>query len=109
MNVDENARMESDGRAFLVDPCNGEDPEDGNEDYDEYNVENDDGHYEERLEDEEDNNNEDNDPAPAEAVSVDGSSLHLPSNDFQDFDTINFIIQEIAKKFLLIQMNPLNL
>ncbi len=60
MNVAEDVRMESDSGAFLVGPCNGEDPEDGNEDYDEYNVENDDAHYEERLEDEEVNNNEDN-------------------------------------------------
>ncbi len=82
MNVAGDVTMESDSEAFLVGPCNGEDPEDGNEDYDKYNVENDDAHYEERLEDEEDNNNEDNDPAPAEAVSVDGSSLQLPSNDF---------------------------
>ncbi len=109
MNVAEDVRMESDSGAFLVDPCNGEDPEDGKEDYDEYIVESDDAHYEERLEDEEDNNNEDNDPAPAEAVSGDGSSLHLPCNDFQDFDIINLIIQEIAKKFILLQMNPLNL
>ncbi len=53
-NVAEDVRMESDSGAFLVGPCNGETPEDGNEDYDEYNVENDDSHYEERLEDEED-------------------------------------------------------
>ncbi len=37
MNVAEDVRMESDGGAFLVGPCNGEDPEDGNEDYDDYN------------------------------------------------------------------------
>jgi hypothetical protein len=38
MNVAEDVRMESDGGAFLVGPCSGEDPEDGNEDYDDYNV-----------------------------------------------------------------------
>ncbi len=69
MNVGEDVRMESDSGAFLVGPCNGDDPEDGNEDDDEYNVEIDDGHYEERFEDEEDNNNEDNDPAPARRSS----------------------------------------
>jgi hypothetical protein len=73
------------------------------------NVENDDGVYAECFEDEIDNNNDDDYPIPAEAVSVDGSSLHLPCNDFQDFDIINLIIQEIAKKFLLLQTNPLNL
>jgi hypothetical protein len=93
MNVAEDVRMESDGGAFLVGPCNGEDPEDGNEEYDDYNVENDDGIYAECFEDEEDNNNDDDDPIPAEVVSVDGSSLHLPCNDFQDFDIINLIIQ----------------
>ncbi len=45
LNVAENVRMESDGGAFLVSPCNSEDPEDGNEGYDDYNVENDDEHY----------------------------------------------------------------
>ncbi len=39
MNIAENVRIESDSGAFLVGSCNGEDPEDGNEDYDEYNVE----------------------------------------------------------------------
>ncbi len=75
-----------------------------NDDYDDYNVENDDGVYAECFEDEEGSNNDDDDPIPAEAVSVDGSSLHLPCNDFQDFDIINLIIQEIAKKFLLLQL-----
>ncbi len=102
-------RMDGNSGAFLVGPCNDKGLEDENEDYDEYNVENNDGDYAECFEDEEDNNNEDNYPPPAEAVSVDGSSLHLPCNDFQDFDIINLIIQEIAKKFLLLQMNPLNL
>ncbi len=101
--------MESDGGAFLVGPCNGQGPENGNEDYDEYNVENDDGVYEECFEDEEDNNNEGNDQPHTEAVSVDGSSLQSPCNGFQHFDIINLIIQEIAKRFLLLQMNPLNL
>jgi hypothetical protein len=101
--------MDDNSEAFLVSPCNGEGPEDGSEDYDEYNVENNNGDYAECFEDEEDNNNEDNDPGPAEAVSVDGSSLQLPCNDFQDFDIINLIIQEIAKRFLWLQMNPLNL
>jgi hypothetical protein len=75
--VAEDVRMESDSGAFLVGPCYGEDPEDGNEDYDEYNVENNDGYYEEeRLEDEEDNNNEDNYPPLAEAaVSIDVFNL----------------------------------
>jgi hypothetical protein len=35
LNVAEDVMMESDGGAFLVGPCNGEGPEDGNEDYDE--------------------------------------------------------------------------
>ncbi len=39
LNVAEDVRMESDCEAFLVGPCNGEDPEDGNEEYDDYNVE----------------------------------------------------------------------
>ncbi len=39
MNVAEDVRMESDGGAFLVGPCNGEDPDDGNEEYNDYNVE----------------------------------------------------------------------
>ena len=39
MNVAEDVRMESDDGAFLIGPCNGEGPEDGNEDYNEYNVE----------------------------------------------------------------------
>ncbi len=99
LNVAEDVRMESDGGAFLVGPCNGEDPEDGNVDYDKYNVENDDGVYAECFKDEEDNNNDDNDLIPAEVVSVDGSSLHLPCNDFQDFDINNLIIQEIVKSF----------
>ncbi len=64
MNVDEDVRMESDSGAFLVGPYTGEDSEDGNEDYDEYNVENDCGHYEERFEDKEDNNNEVCPPGP---------------------------------------------
>ena len=107
LNVAEDVRMESDGGAFLVGPCNGEGPEDGNEDYDEYNVENDDGVYEECFEDEEeDNNNEDNDQPHTEAVSVDGSSLQLPCNGFQDFDIINLIIQEIAKKFFIATNEP---
>jgi hypothetical protein len=57
MKVAEDARMESDSGTFLVGPCNSEDPEDRNEDYDKYNVENDDRDYEECFEDEEDNNN----------------------------------------------------
>jgi hypothetical protein len=93
LNVAEDVRMESDGGAFLVGSCYSEDPESGNEEYDDYNVENDDGIYAECFEDEEDNNNDDDDPIPAEVVSVDGSSLHLPCNDFQDFDIINLIIQ----------------
>jgi hypothetical protein len=109
LNVVEDVKMESYGGAFLVGPCNGEGPGDGNEDYDEYNVENDDGVYKECFEDEEDNNNEDNDQPHTEAVSVDGSSLQSPCNGFQDFDIINLIIKKIAKKFLLLQMNPLNL
>jgi hypothetical protein len=44
MNVAEDVRMESDSGAFLVGPCNGENPKGGNEAYDEYNVENDDAH-----------------------------------------------------------------
>jgi hypothetical protein len=99
LNVAEDVRMESDGGAFLVGLCNGEGPEDGNEDYDDYNVENDDGVYAECFEDEEDNNNEDNDQTPTETVSADGSSLQLPCNGFQDFDNINLFIQEIAKSF----------
>ncbi len=43
--VAEDVRMESDGGAFLVGPCNSEDPENGNEEYDDYNVENDGGDY----------------------------------------------------------------
>ncbi len=78
MNVYEDVRMKSDGGAFLVGPCNGEDPEYGNEDYDEYNVENDDGHYEERFEDEEDNNNDDNYPAPAEATGFSNYMFSWP-------------------------------
>jgi hypothetical protein len=33
-NVADDVRIESDSGAFVVGPCNGEDPEDGNEDYD---------------------------------------------------------------------------
>ncbi len=50
--------MESDSGAFLAGLCNGEDSEDENEDYDDYNVENDDGVYAECFEDEEDNNSD---------------------------------------------------
>ncbi len=73
VKVAEDVRMESDSGAFLVGSCNGEDPGDGNEEYDDYNVENDGGAYEKCFEDEEDNNNDDNYPPPAEAASVDGS------------------------------------
>jgi hypothetical protein len=46
------------------------------------------------------------DPTPAEEVSVDGSSLQLPCNGFQDFDIISLIIQEIAKKVSIVTNEP---